>query len=153
MNRRLLFVGAILLAVALVAMAADSITGKWTYEQPGRGGGGGGGGAAPTPRIVTLDLKVAGAVLTGTIIQPAGGGRGGGGGGAAPPAPTPIEIKNGKVSGDNFSFDVVRTTQNGDVTTKYEGTASGGTLNLKITAPGRGGGDPTTTPVVAKKAS
>jgi hypothetical protein len=153
MNRRLLFVGAILLAGALAVMAADSITGKWTYEQVGRGGGGGGGG---TPRIVTLDLKVAGTVLTGTVLQPMGGrGRGGDAGAApaAPPAPTPTEIKNGKVSGDSFSFDVVRTNPNGDMTTKYEGTAVGGELKLKITSPGRGGGDPVTTEATAKKAS
>ncbi len=135
MNRKLLFVGAILLAGALVVMAADSVTGKWTYEQVGRGGG--------TPRIVTLDLKVAGAVLTGSVLQP---GRGGA-------AATPVEIKNGKVSGDTFSFDLVRDTPNGSMTTKYEGTASGGELKLKVTAPGRGGGDPTTTEVTAKKAS
>lgn len=136
MNRKLLFVGAILLAGALVVMAADNITGKWTYEQVGRGGGGG------TPRIITLDLKVAGTVLTGTMLQP---GRGGA-------EPTPVEIKNGKVTGDSFTFDVVRTTQNGEMTTKYEGSAAGGTLKLKVTAPGRGGGDPTTTEVVAKRA-
>jgi hypothetical protein len=135
MNRKLLFVGAILLAGALVVMAADSISGKWTFEQVGRGGGG-------TPRIITLDLKVAGTVVTGTMLQP---GRGGA-------APTPTEIKNGKVTGDSFTFDVTRTTQNGESTTKYEGMATGGTLKLKITAPGRGGGDPTTTEVVAKRA-
>ncbi len=135
MNRKLLFVGAILLAAALAVMAADSITGKWTYEQAGRGGGG-------TPRIITLDLKVAGGVVTGTILQP---GRGGA-------EPTPVEIKNGKVTGDSFAFDVVRTTQNGEMTTKYEGTASAGTLKLKITTPGRGGGEPRTTEVVAKRA-
>ena len=149
MNRKLLFVGAILLAGALAVMAADNISGKWTFEQVGRGGGGGGGG---TPRIVTLDLKVAGTVLTGTILQPMGGRGRGGDAAAAPPAPTPVEIKNGKVTGDSFSFDVVRTTQNGESTTKYEGIAEGGTLKLKVTAPGRGGGDPTTTEVVAKRA-
>jgi hypothetical protein len=138
MNRKLLFVGAILLAGALAVMAADSITGKWTFEQAGRGGG--------APRVSTLDLKVAGTVVTGTILMPAGG-RGGGGGAA----PAPVEIKNGKVTGDSFTFDVVRTTQNGEMTTKYEGIASGGELKLKITAPGRGGGDPTTTEVVAKR--
>jgi hypothetical protein len=141
MNRKLLFVGAILLAGALVVMAADSITGKWTFEQAGRGGG--------APRVTTLDLKVAGVVVTGTILQPMGGR--GGGGGAAPAAPTPIEIKNGKVTGDSLTFDVVRETQNGAMTTKYEGIAAGGELKLKITAPGRGGGDPTTTEVTAKR--
>jgi hypothetical protein len=142
MNRKLLFVGAILLAGALAVMAADSITGKWTFEQAGRAGG--------TPRVTTLDLKVAGVVVTGTILQPMGG-RGGGGGGAAPAAPTPLEIRDGKVTGDSFTFNVVRETPNGNMTTKYEGVAAGGELKLKITAPGRGGGDPTTTEVTAKR--
>ena len=155
MNKKLLFAGAILLGVALVAVAADSITGKWTYEMQGRGGGGGGGGAAPaTPRVVTLDLKVDGMNLTGTVTQPAFGGRGGGGGGGGtPPAPTPTQITNGKVNGDSFSFEVTREGRNGTTTTKYEGTVSGGELKLKVTAPGRGGGEPTTMDVVAKKAT
>jgi hypothetical protein len=113
-------------------MAADSITGKWTYEQAGRGGG--------TPTVVTLDLKVAGTVVTGTLTQP---GRGGA-------AATPTEIKNGKVTGDSFTFDVVRTTPNGDQTTKYEGVAAGGELKLKVTRPGRDG-TPTTTEMTAKR--
>lgn len=137
MNRKLLFVGAILLAGALVAMAADSITGKWTFEQPGRGGG--------NPSVVTLDLKVAGGVVTGTILMPMGG-RGGGGA-----APTPTEIKNGRVTGDSFTFDVVRTTQMGEQTTKYEGVAAGGELKLKVTRQGRDG-TPTTTEFTAKRA-
>jgi hypothetical protein len=141
MNKKLLCVGAILLAGALVAMAADNISGKWTYEQPGRGGG--------NPTVVTLDLKVAGGVVTGTVLMPMGGR--GGGGGEAPPAPTPTEIKNGKVTGDSFTFDVVRTTQMGEQTTKYEGVAAGGELKLKVTRQGRDG-TPTTTEFTAKRA-
>jgi hypothetical protein len=99
---------------------------------------------------VTLDLKVDGSTLTGTILQPMGG-RGGGGGGT-PPAPTPIEIKNGKVAGNNISFDVVRETPNGSMTTKYEGTVSGGELKLKITRAGRDG-TPQTSEVTAKKSA
>ncbi len=146
MNTKLLLAGAILLAVALVAMAADAIDGKWTFEQPSRGGGGGGG----TPRIVTLDLKVDGAKLTGTILQPMGGRRGGGGG--TPPAPTAVEIKNGKVTGNSISFDVVRETPNGTMTAKYEGTVSGSEMKLKITRAGRDG-TPRTSDVTAKKSA
>ena len=146
MTRKVLFAGAILLAVVLVAVAADAVTGKWVYEQPAMGGGGG------TPRMVTLDLKADGMNLTGTVLQPMGGrGGGGGGGGGTPPAPT--AISKGKVDGNNISFEVTRTTQNGDRTTKYEGTVSGVELKLKVTAPGRGGGDPVTTEVTAKKST
>lgn len=81
MTKKALYVVAILLAVTVVAIAADNITGKWVYDMPafGRGGGGGGGGAAPAgpPRQATLDLKADGSALTGTLTTP-GFARGGG---------------------------------------------------------------------------
>jgi hypothetical protein len=151
MTKKLLFVGLVLLVVALVALAADAITGKWGYEMEGRGGGPG--------RPVTLDLKADGATLTGTVTGMGGGGRGmrggGGGGGApgggAPPAPTPAPISNGKVDGNNVTFEVSRDTPNGAMVTKFAGVVSGSEMKLKVTAPGRGGGEPTTTEVTAKK--
>jgi hypothetical protein len=152
MTRKVLFAGAILLAVALVAVAADAITGKWTYEMQGRGGGGGGGG---TPRVVTLDLKADGMNLTGTVLQPMGGRGGGGGGGGAATPPAPVAISNGKVDGNNVSFEVTRPGRNGGdpTTAKYTGTVSADELKLKVTSPGYGGGDPTTTEVTAKRST
>ena len=146
MTKKLLFVGMTLLVVALVALAADAITGKWGFEMPGRNGGPG--------RQVTLDLTANGAALTGTVTG-MGGGRGMGGGGApgggAPPAPTPQPISNGKVDGANVTFDVSREGPNGVMVTKYAGVVAGGEMKLKVTMPGRGGGDPTTTEFTAKK--
>jgi len=146
MTKKLLFVGTILLLVVCVAMAADAITGKWTMSQEGRNGG--------APRITTFDLKADGATLTGTVTAPMGGrGMGGGGGAApagAPPAPTPTAISNGKVNGSTITFDVTRTTPNGDMVTKYEGTVAGDTLNLKVTRTGQDG-TPMTTDAVAKR--
>ena len=130
MTKKLLFVTTILFVVAFVAMAAD-VTGKWTYQAPGRGG---------DMMSVTITLKQDGATLTGSVP---GFGRGG----QAPPQ----EISNGKVDGDNISFEVKLTTQNGEFVTKYEGTVSGDTLKLKITRPGRGGGEPTTNEVTANR--
>jgi hypothetical protein len=152
MTKKLLFIGLVLLASVAVVFAADAITGKWTYEMPSRGGMGGGGGApgGGTPRVVTLDLKASGSTLTGTILQPMGG-RGGGGGGAAPAAPTPVEIKNGKVDGNKISFDVVREFNGNSMTTKYEGTVTGDSMELKTTREGQNG--PQTSTVTAKKAS
>jgi hypothetical protein len=148
MTKKLLFAGMILLVVAFVVLAADSVTGKWGYEMAGRNGGPG--------RPVTLDLTANGATLTGTVTGMGGGGRGmGGGGGApgggAPPAPTPQPISNGKVDGNNITFDVSREGPNGAMVTKYVGVVAGSELKLKVTAPGRGGGDPVTTEVTAKK--
>jgi opacity protein-like surface antigen len=149
MTKKVLFVSAILLAVALVAIAADSITGKWVYDMPAFGrGGGGGGGAAPAgpPRQVTMDLKADGATLTGSVTTP-GFARGGG----DPPPPTTTPISNGKVNGDSFSFEVTRDMGGNSFTTKYEGSVSGAEMKLKTTTPGFNGGDPRVSDVVAKK--
>ena len=167
MIRKLLCVSVVLLVAVVALLAADAVTGKWTYEQPmmGRGGGGGGGGAPGgggggggnrPPAIVTLDLKADGAKLTGTILQPMGfgrrgGGGGGGGGGEAPPPPTPIQIGNGKVDGNNLSFEVTRDFGGNSMTTKYEGVVSGSEMKLKVTSPGFNGGDPRVSEVTAKK--
>jgi len=131
MTKKLLFVTTILFVVVFVALAAD-VTGKWTYQQPGRQGG------DPTP--VTITLKADGATLTGTV-PPQMGGRGGGGGGT-PPADS--AITNGKVTGDKIYFEVSRPGRGGGdpTVTKYEGTVSGDELKLKITRPAFGGGDP-----------
>ena len=120
MTKKLLFVTTILLVLAFAAVAAD-ITGKWVAEQPGRNGG--------PPRQTTFNLKADGTKLTGTMSAP---GRGGA-------EPTATEITNGKVDGNNITFEVKRQTQNGEMVSKYEGTMSGDELKLKTTRPGQDG--------------
>src|ERR1017187_1066778 len=151
MTKKLLFVTTLLLVVAFVAFAAD-VTGKWTYEQPaGRQGG--------NPRQVTITLKQDGAKLTGSVPGMMGGGRGRGGAPAdpnAPPPPPPAdqEISNGKVDGNNISFEVKTSRGGNDFVTKYEGTLDGDSLKLKITGAEMGGGDPPPpTEVVAKRST
>ena len=107
------------------------VTGKWTFEQPGRGGNPG--------RPVTITLKADGSTLTGTM--PAGG-RGGGG--------DPIAISDGKVDGKNISFTVKRDMGGNTMVTKYEGTVNSDELKLKISRSGQDG-TPVTTDVVAKR--
>jgi len=139
MTKKLLFTSMILLALAFVVMAAD-VTGKWTYDQqmPARGGG-----EARTV-TTTLDLKVSGTTLTGTVTG--GMGRGG--------AAQPIDIKNGKVDGDAISFTVERQNRNGDtIVTSYKGKLNGDALELEITSPGFNGGEPRTNKVTAKRAT
>jgi len=140
MTKKLVFAGVILMAVALVAMGADAITGKWTMEQAGRGGG--------PPRVTTFDLKADGAKLTGTVTMP-GFGRGG----DTPPPPTTVPISNGKVDGNNVAFEVTREFGGNSMTTKYEGVASGSEMKMKMTMPGRDGGEPRVMDAVAKKAN
>src|SRR5437016_2116065 len=140
MTKKLFIAGLILIAAALVAMAADAVTGKWTMEQAGRGGG--------PPRVTTLDLKADGAKLTGTATIP-GFGRGG----DTPPPPTTTPSSNGKVDGNNVSFEVTRDFGGNPFTTKYEGAVSGNEMQVKMVIPGFYGGDPTTFESTAKKAN
>ena len=132
MTKRILFVGFALLALACVAVAADA-TGKWTMEQPGRGGG--------PPRVSTIELKVDGAKLTGSLTAP---GRGG--------DPMVSQVSNGKVDGDKISFDVVRDFGGNSMTIKYEFTLKGDEMPGKVTMPGMNGGEPRVIEVTAKRA-
>ena len=132
MTKKLLFVLTILLVASFALLAAD-ITGKWTFEQPGRGGNPG--------RPVTITLKADGSTLTGTM--PAGG-RGGGG--------DPIAITDGKIDGNNISFTVKREMNGTTMVTSYDGVLGGDELKLKITRNGPDG-TPTTTEVVAKRSA
>lgn len=99
-------------ALAVVALAAD-VSGKWTFETQGRNG-------AVTN---TLTLKASGSELTGSLD----GGRGG-----------PVNISNGKVDGDNVTFEVTREFNGNSFTTKYSGKVSGDSMELTIEGP-RGG--------------
>ena len=131
MTKKLLFVTALLLVVAIGAFAAD-VSGKWTYSMQGRDG---------TPREVAITLKQEGNTVTGSVP---GMGRGGQGG-------EPTQITNGKVDGDKVTFEVVREFNGNKMTTKYEGAVSGGEMKLKITRDGQNG--PQVTEATAKKAT
>jgi len=134
MSKKLLFVTAVLLVVALGLWAAD-VTGKWTFEQQGRNGS----------QTITLDLKAEGNTLTGTVT----GGMGRRGGGAAEPA----QISDGKIDGNTVTFKLVREFNGNQFVTSYKGTVEGDTMKLDVTRPGRGGGEPTTTSVTAKRST
>jgi hypothetical protein len=129
MTKKLLFVTTILLVVALGLWAAD-VTGKWTFEQQGRNGA----------QTVTMDLKASGSTLTGTV----GGGMGRGG---------PAEISEGKIDGNTITFKVVREFNGNQFVTSYKGTVDGDTMKLDVTRPGRGGGEPQTNTVTAKRST
>ena len=133
MTKKSLLVTTIFLVVAVAAFAAD-VTGKWTYEMAGRQGG--------NPRPVTLNLKADGSKLTGTVTGMMG--RGGGGGG-----PQDMEIQNGKVDGNNVSFETKMEFNGNARITKYEGTLSGDELKLKVTRETQNG--PQTNEVTAKR--
>jgi hypothetical protein len=131
MIKKLLFVALIALVASIALIAAD-VSGKWTFEQQGRGG---------NTMTVTLTLKADGGNLTGTVS----GGMGRGGGEA--------QISDGKVDGNNISFSVKREFNGNTMVTTYKGTVDGDTMKLDVTRPGRGGGEPVTTSVTAKRST
>ena len=117
---------AIALVVACVIAAsaawAQDLTGKWTATAVGNN------------VAVTLDLKVAGNVVTGAILNPQSG---------------PAEIKDGKVEGDKISFHVVRTANGATNKILWQGTIEGEEIHFTRNVEGA------TTPamqVIAKRA-
>jgi len=128
MTKKLLFVMTILLAASFALLAAD-VSGKWTYEQPGRGGNPG--------RPVTITLKQDGSKLTGEVPGMRGG--------------EPTQITDGKVDGNNVSFTIKREFNGNTMVQKFEGTLSGDELKLKITRDTQNG--PMTNEVTAKRST
>lgn len=103
----------ILCASSLTALAA-SIDGKWTSEREV-----GAADGKTYTHTTTLTLKSEAGLLTGTVVSVS----------AAPwMAETngrSIEIKDGKVDGDKFSFKVTTENKQGERTAVYEGTVVG----------------------------
>ena len=95
-----------------VAVAAD-FNGKWTADIPGRDG---------ATNTTTFTFKVDGAKLTGNMSSQVGD----------------AEITNGKVDGDNITFDVVRTFGDNTITLSYAGKADGAD-SIKFTRTFKGG--------------
>ncbi len=118
-----------LLTTAVLTMApepslAQTASGTWELtRETGRG-----------TRISTLTLVVEGSTLTGTLTF-TGGGRGGGGGGG----PQTIEISNGTIDGNSFTFTLIRNFQGNSISQVYTGTVDGDTM--EGTRDGGRGGD------------
>jgi hypothetical protein len=105
---------------SVTALAAD-FNGKWTAQ-------------VETPRgtqTLTFNFKVDGSTLTGTVTTRRGD----------------VEIQNGKVDGDNISFDQVMNFNGNDFKISYSGKADGPD-SIKFT---RQFGDRAGTDFVAKR--
>jgi hypothetical protein len=117
---------ALLLVVVFGAVAAD-ISGKWVAQVPGRQG---------QTQEQTFTFKVSGGTLTGTISSQRGD----------------QEISEGKVSGDEVSFVVVRKFQDMEMKSAYKGKIAGNEIKFSMTQAGGRGGDRPPTEFTAKKA-
>ena len=99
---------------AAAAFAAD-VTGKWTGDMPGRGGD-----TTPT----TFTFKAEGDKLTGSMTGPQGD----------------IAIKDGKIAGDQISFNTTLEFNGNSIKLVYKGTVAGD--QIKMTREREGSGQP-----------
>ena len=105
----------IVFACALAVSAAwaqDDLTGKWTAT------------ALSNNVAVTLDLKVAGKVVTGAILNPRSG---------------PAEIKDGTIDGNKISFHVVRIANDATNRILWQGTIEGAEIHFTRSVEGSPG--------------
>jgi hypothetical protein len=114
MNKFLLAV--MFLALGSVAALAADFNGKWSGTVQGMRG----------PQNISFIFKVDGAALTGTITTPRGD----------------VDISNGKIDGDNISFDQVVNFNGNSVTISYKGTIAGDSIKFTRTFPAGRDGQP-----------
>jgi hypothetical protein len=88
-------------------------TGTWTWSVPGRNGG--------PDRKMTLKLKAEGEKVTGTMTAPGRGGQS-----------SDTEIKDGKMKGDEVSFNIVREFNGNTMTSKYSGKVGADSIKGKM---------------------
>jgi hypothetical protein len=112
----------LLFALSTVAALAADFNGKWNGQVQGRNG----------MQTIGFDFHVDGATLTGKVTTMRGD----------------ADITNGKVDGDNISFDQVMNFNGNSMTVTYKGVADGDTIKFTRTF---GGGDRPPVEFVAKR--
>jgi hypothetical protein len=105
-NRKLFWALALVGLLALSAFAAD-VSGKWKGESPGRDG---------QMTTSTLTLRVDGEKLTGSVSGRMGDN----------------PISEGRISGDDISFVVVRNMQGQEMKIQYNGKVAGDEIKMSI---------------------
>ena len=112
-----IILGAMLVLGAFVQAKSDDKatdpSGTYMWTMAGRNGG-------PT-RTNTLVLKLDGDKLTGKLSSPGRGGQ-----------PMDADITDGKVTGSDISFSVIRQFNGNSMTNKYSGTLADGTIKGKM---------------------
>jgi hypothetical protein len=99
-------------AVAVSAVLAADVSGKWVAQVPGRNG---------QTREVAFNLKAGGGELTGTVTTPRG----------------ERQISEGKISGDRISFAEVLEFNGNQMKLLYQGKVAGD--EIKFTRQREGG--------------
>lgn len=127
MMSRVVSVCALVLLTMTSAWAAD-VAGKWTGKIPGAQG--------QPESDVTLVFKVDGSTVTGTLNNSQ--------------MPGDVEIKEGKTSGDDVSFSLMRMIGQTETKVLWKGRISGDEIRFTRSTEGAAGGAPTE--IVARRA-
>jgi hypothetical protein len=111
MKKNIVTIGiVVMLALAASVWAAD-IAGKWVAQAQGA--------------EIALNFKVDGTTLTGTLDNSQ--------------MPGAVEIKDGKIDGDNVSFAIVRKMGETEMKINWKGKVAGDEIKFKREAAGGGG--------------
>ncbi len=100
-------IAVLFLALGTVAALAADFNGKWTADITTQRG----------TQTITLTFKVDGSTVTGTISSPRGD----------------SDISNGKIDGDNISFDQTMSFNGNDFKISYAGKIDGDTIKFTRT--------------------
>ena len=114
MNNRIIAGAIAVVLTAAATIRAADIAGKWTAQAQGAD--------------MTLVFKVEGTKLTGTIENSQ--------------APGPVEIKDGKIDGDNVSSTVIRKFGEMEMKIVWQGKIAGDEIKFKREVAGGGMGGP-----------
>jgi hypothetical protein len=124
MTQRMLLRALALIAVLWAVTWAADVSGQWRAEYTSPDG---------QTRQSTFTFKVDGETLTGTVASAMG----------------EAKISDGKVSGDQITFTVIRDFGGNEVKFSYKGKVSGDEIKLAVTA--NFGGDDRTFEMTAKR--
>ena len=119
MRTKILLIGAVAVLALLASAWAADVTGKWVAQTPGRDG---------ATSETTFSLKVEGTALTGTVTTTRG----------------ESTISEGKVSGDEISFVIIRKMGENEMKTLWKGKVAGDeiTFTREMQMPPGGMGGP-----------
>ena len=128
MKSKIILIGIVVMLTMAATVWAANIAGKWTAQAQGSD--------------ITMDFKVEGTTLTGTLENSQ--------------MPGAVDIKDGKLDGDNISFTIVRKMGETEMKIAWKGKITGDEIKFKREAAGGGmggtGGGGAAEEIVAKRA-
>jgi hypothetical protein len=116
MRYKICAITVIAMGIMLASAVAADVTGKWVAEFPGKGG---------DPVQMVFNLKADGANLTGTMAGPMG---------------NENPISDGKVEGDNVTFNIKLNFGGNEMKMLYNGKVTGDEMKLTMEMEGGMGG-------------